>query len=678
MGQIVVSGMPLVVRDVARSPLFAQWSELKTEDAAAVRSFVGVPIKGENRTIGTITIERVGSQSSPGTLDEDVRYLTMIANLVGQTVALQTMVERDRERLMAERNRLEQELEERNAAKHEGISWIIGESRAIREVTEKVQLVARCNLPVLLCGESGTGKELFARAIHEYSPRKEQPYIRLNCAALSESVLESELFGHDKGAFTGAIGMRKGRFEMADGGTLFLDEIGEISTTFQAKLLRVLQEGEFERVGGNHTIKVDVRLVTATNRNLEAAVISGDFRSDLYYRISVVPIFLPALRERREDIPLLAREFLKRFNKEHGVSLSISPRAMEALTACDFPGNVRELESCVRRTAALTKNPVLQAEDFELSNKSSSEAMGKSMSGRGATAQGARSFRLAESNGAERCAAGPGIAESGGGALRGGCRRRRLQRAGAAGGCHGAGRMGAGQGGPAAQPDAAADGLRAAQAGHRDQAVLSVLRVGNDLGEGPHNSSRFPRRLKPHRKLVAYGGTKVPPFQNGGFFRDSLAEPVRIACRTVEARGGLEGFELAAQRGLARAGQERGHLGFGQRLEGADRGEGLVQDLHGVHAEDDDGDRLREREMQRLDGAHRVALQDAGRSWSSWPARLCPARWATGMTCLSNERKCASITLTGICTVSKWKLCCFAISNMRRWMAGSLWPVKPM
>jgi len=411
VGQIVVSGMPLVVRDVARSPLFAEWSELKAEDAAVVRSFVGVPIKGESRTIGTITIERVGSQSSPGTLDEDVRYLTMIANLVGQTVALQTMVERDRERLMEERNRLEQELEQKNAAKHEGISWIIGKSAAILEVTEKVQLVARCNLPVLLCGESGTGKELFARAIHEYSPRKEMPYIRLNCAALSESVLESELFGHDKGAFTGAIGMRKGRFEMADGGTLFLDEIGEISTTFQAKLLRVLQEGEFERVGGNHTIKVDVRLVTATNRNLEAAVIAGDFRSDLYYRISVVPIFLPALRERREDIPLLAREFVKRFNKEHGVSLSISPRAMEVLTACEFPGNVRELESCVRRTAALTKNPVLQAEDFELSSKSSSAAMNKSMSRARAASEGSRSHPVAELTEAERAAAVPGNGE---------------------------------------------------------------------------------------------------------------------------------------------------------------------------------------------------------------------------------------------------------------------------
>jgi Nif-specific regulatory protein len=369
IGQIVVSGMPLVVRNLSQSPLFADWSELRNEGPTVVRSFVGVPIKGENRTVGTLTIERVGSQSSPSTLDEDVRYLTMIANLVGQTVALQTMMERDRERLMADRNRLELELEQ-HAVRPEGIAWIIGESAAIREVTEKVQTVARCNLPVLLCGESGTGKELFARAIHEYSPRKEMPYIRLNCAALSETVLESEIFGHDKGAFTGAIGMRKGRFEMADGGTLFLDEIGEISPTFQAKLLRVLQEGEFERVGGTRTIKVDVRLVTATNRNLEAAVISGDFRSDLYYRISVVPIFLPALRERKEDIALLAREFLKRFNKEHGVALSLSAGAMEKLSAYDFPGNVRELESCIRRTAALTKNPVLQAEDFELSGES--------------------------------------------------------------------------------------------------------------------------------------------------------------------------------------------------------------------------------------------------------------------------------------------------------------------
>jgi len=370
LGQIVVSGMPLVVRNIAESPLFSDWSELNAEESSEHRSFVGVPIKGEHRTVGVIMIEREGGHSSEHTLDEDVRFLSMVANLVGQTVALQTLVARDRDRLMSERHRLEKELEQRSETKHDGIEWIIGESAAIREVIGKVQQVARCNLPVLLCGESGTGKELFARAIHEYSPRNQEPYVRLNCAALSETVLESELFGHERGAFTGAVGLRKGRFELADKGTLFLDEIGEISGAFQAKLLRVLQEGEFERVGGSRTIKVDVRLVAATNRNLEQAVLAGQFRSDLYYRISVVPIFLPPLRDRREDVDLLAMSFLERFNKEHGVSLKMSTRAMDALRECDFPGNVRELESCIRRTAALAKNSVIVMEDLACSNGS--------------------------------------------------------------------------------------------------------------------------------------------------------------------------------------------------------------------------------------------------------------------------------------------------------------------
>ena len=380
VGQIVVSGMPLIVRDIAASPLFADWSELNSGDPSSPRSFVGVPIKGESRTIGTIMIERSNGNSSPHTLDEDVRFLTMVANLVGQTVALQTLIAKDRERLMADHFRLEKELEQHSKSRSEGIDWIIGESAAIRDVVEKIQQVARCNLPVLLCGETGTGKELFARAIHEYSPRSQKPYIKLNCAALSETVLESELFGHERGAFTGAVGLRKGRFEMADGGTLFLDEIGEISAAFQAKLLRVLQEGEFERVGGSRTLKVDVRLVAATNRNLEAAVLAGQFRSDLYYRISVVPIFLPPLRERREDVAMLAVEFLRRFNQEHDVSLTLSNRALDVLRACDFPGNVRELESCVRRTAALARSSTITAEDFACSNGSClSLMMGKSM-----------------------------------------------------------------------------------------------------------------------------------------------------------------------------------------------------------------------------------------------------------------------------------------------------------
>jgi Nif-specific regulatory protein len=177
-------------------------------------------------------------------------------------------------------------------------------------------------------------------------------------------VLESELFGHERGAFTGAAGLRKGRFELADGGTLFLDEIGEISGSFQAKLLRVLQEGEFERVGGSTTLKTDIRLVTATNKNLEYAVSSGEFRADLYYRISVVPIFLPPLRERQTDIPLLAHEFLDRFNTEHGTSLDLAADALPVLTVCQFPGNVRELENCIRRTATLAAGNVIHADDF--------------------------------------------------------------------------------------------------------------------------------------------------------------------------------------------------------------------------------------------------------------------------------------------------------------------------
>ncbi len=382
VGQIVVSGMPLVVRNIAESPLFTDWTELKSGDPSAVRSFVGVPIKGDGRTVGILMIERLDGNSAPHALDEDARFLTMVANLVGQTVALQTLVARDRERLMSERYRLEKELEQRTETepREEGIDWILGESPAIREVVKKIQLVSRCNLPVLLCGESGTGKELFARAIHECSPRKHKAHIRLNCAALSESVLESELFGHERGAFTGAVAMRKGRFELADGGTLFLDEIGEISPAFQAKLLRVLQEGEFERVGGSHTIKVDVRVVAATNKQLEEAVLAGTFRSDLYYRISVVPIFLPPLRERSEDVVLLAREFLRRFNKEQGASVAFSQRAMEVLVSCEFPGNVRELESCVRRTAALAKSSTITPADFACSDGSClSMVLGKSM-----------------------------------------------------------------------------------------------------------------------------------------------------------------------------------------------------------------------------------------------------------------------------------------------------------
>ena len=306
IGQIVATKMPVVIEDVAKNVLFSEWYAAERDPSDCRISFIGVPIKERDKVIGTLTIDRIWDSHANFRLDEDVRFLVMIANLVGQTVRLHNVIGRDRERLMDEQRRLEKELSDTALAEREvKVRGVVGQSKAIRSVMDKIKIVARSNTTVLLRGESGTGKELFAHATHELSPRKKSPFIKLNCAALPESMLKSELFGHEKGSFTGAINQRKGRFELADKGTLFLDEIGEISPSFQAKLLRVLQEGEFERVGGTRTLKVDVRFVFATNKNLEEAVARGEFRSDLYYRINVVSILLPPLRERADDINLL-------------------------------------------------------------------------------------------------------------------------------------------------------------------------------------------------------------------------------------------------------------------------------------------------------------------------------------------------------------------------------------
>ncbi len=368
IGQIVASAVPLVVENIAAHPLFSA-SDVAALGAlgAAPISFIGVPIRIGTRVVGTLSIDRTWDERTSARRDADVRFLVMVANLIGQTVQLHRVVSRDRERLMEESHRLQKELSELKPTRQRrkvGLEGIIGESPAIHALLDKVVAVAKSNTPVLLRGESGTGKELIAKALHDLSPRSKGPFIKLNCAALPESVLESELFGHEKGAFTGAINTRKGRFELADKGTLFLDEIGEISASFQAKLLRVLQEQEFERVGGNTTIKVNVRLVAATNRNLEDAVARNEFRADLYYRISVVPILLPPLRDRPSDIPLLANEFLKRFNKENERALALDRGAIDVLMACCFPGNVRELENCVRRTATLAQGEAIVANDF--------------------------------------------------------------------------------------------------------------------------------------------------------------------------------------------------------------------------------------------------------------------------------------------------------------------------
>ena len=370
VGQIIATKMPLVVENVATSPLFkgSDLSEWGPKDGQAF-SLIGVPIKDGDTVVGTLTVDRVFSAQSSVRFDHDVRFLAMVANLVGQTLRLHKLIARDRERLMQEKARLQKgDRVSHSEGKIEGINGIVGKSPAVRAVIDKIRIVAKAKSTVLLRGESGTGKELFAAAIHNLSPRHSKPFIKLNCAALSESVLESELFGHERGAFTGAANLRKGRFELANGGTLFLDEIGEITPSFQAKLLRVLQEGEFERVGGTRTMNVDVRLVCATNRNLEEAVQKGNFRADLYYRISVVPIFLPPLRDREDDLKLLANEFLRRFNAEQGSNLTFSSSAIDILTECGFPGNIRELENCVYRTATLARGEAIIDKDFSCQN----------------------------------------------------------------------------------------------------------------------------------------------------------------------------------------------------------------------------------------------------------------------------------------------------------------------
>lgn len=233
---------------------------------------------------------------------------------------------------------------------------LVGQSQRMVDVYKSVLKVSQSKATVLLRGESGTGKELIARAIHYNSPRAKQPFIKLNCAALPETLLESELFGHEKGAFTGAGELRRGRFELADSGTLFLDEIGDMPPMIQVKLLRVLQETSFERLGGDKTIEVDVRLIAATHRNLEAAMKEGAFREDLYWRLNVVPIFLPPLRERKGDIPFLIEHFLGRFNKENHKEVEISPEMINLMMDYDWPGNVRELENCIERLVVLAEN----------------------------------------------------------------------------------------------------------------------------------------------------------------------------------------------------------------------------------------------------------------------------------------------------------------------------------
>ncbi|MGE0082192.1 MAG: nif-specific transcriptional activator NifA [Thiohalomonadaceae bacterium] len=351
IGTISQLGRRLVVRRIAEEPRFL--GRLGIHDPEL--PFIGVPIQLGDDTLGVLAAQP--AQPNDDLLEERADFLEMVANLIAQTVRLAGEVARERRHLTDERDRLRTVVRSRY-----GFDNMVGHTAAMRRVFEQIEQVAKWNTTVLIRGESGTGKELAAHAIHYNSPRATGPFIRLNCAALPDNLLESELFGHEKGAFTGAITQRKGRFEQADGGTLFLDEIGEISPNFQAKLLRVLQEGEFERVGGTRTLRVDVRIIAATNRDLEALVEEGKFREDLYYRLNVMPIFVPSLRNRAEDIPDLARFLVEKIGNRHGRSLAITDSALRALMRYDWPGNVRELENCLERAAVMSANGVIDAD----------------------------------------------------------------------------------------------------------------------------------------------------------------------------------------------------------------------------------------------------------------------------------------------------------------------------
>ena len=368
--QVLATKTPLVVENALASPLFrdSAFSAWRARDDRPFSLF-GVPIKHGDDIVGVITVERVFKKAATMRFDRDIRFLTMVARLVSQTLRLQKLATLVREASVPANARLPEKARPRSSKPNDrALKEIVGESPAMRAVVKKIQIVARSRATVLLRGETGTGKELFAAAIHSLSTRHAKPFIKLNCAALPETTLESELFGHERGAFTGAIAMRKGRFELADGGTLFLDEIGDISMSFQARLVRVLEEGEITRVGGTRHIKVDVRFICATNRNLEDLVKLGLFRPDLYYRINVAQILAPSLRERKGDLMRLANEFLRRFNAEQKSNLTIAPTAIPVLKRCKFPGNIRELQNCICRAATMAQGDQIDACDFACQN----------------------------------------------------------------------------------------------------------------------------------------------------------------------------------------------------------------------------------------------------------------------------------------------------------------------
>jgi Nif-specific regulatory protein len=355
-GTVVQTGKEIIVPDISRDPRFVHKTGARKSTQGRPVAFFCVPIKLEGKTIGALSVDRRAGSS--GDFERYIRLLNIISTMIAQAVKLNKLVESERKQLHDENVRLRQELKKRF-----NVHNMVGSSNAMKQLYRLIEQVADSNATVLVRGESGTGKDLVAHAIHYSSPRADKPFIKVNCTALPETLLESELFGHEKGAFTGATERKTGRFERAHGGTIFLDEIGDFPVNLQVKLLRVIQFKEFERLGGTETIRTNVRIIVATNKNLEQQITDGVFREDLYYRINVFPIYMPPLRERKDDIMQLADHFLEKFAAENSKHITrISTPAIEMLTSYHWPGNIRELENCIERAVLLCDGEVIRSE----------------------------------------------------------------------------------------------------------------------------------------------------------------------------------------------------------------------------------------------------------------------------------------------------------------------------
>ncbi|MCU0557774.1 MAG: nif-specific transcriptional activator NifA [Desulfobacterales bacterium] len=354
-GRVIQSGKAVAVPKISEEPLFLDRTASRRNSIEKEVSFICVPIKKSSQVVGALCIDKAFDETY--SLEEGKKLLMVVAAMVASHVINLETIRMEKEHLREENRRLREEIKNKYR-----VTNIIGNSNKMREVFQMISQVSKSNATVLVRGESGTGKELVANSIHYNSLRSKRPFVKVNCAALPANLIESELFGHEQGAFTGAIKQKLGKFEMANKGTIFLDEIGSIDLDVQAKLLRVLQEKEFERVGGHKTISADVRIVAATNKNLEQAVEQETFRGDLYYRLNVFPIYMPPLRERKTDILLLADFFLEKYARENAKEIMrFSTPAIDMMMAYHWPGNVRELENCIERAVLLCEEGVIHS-----------------------------------------------------------------------------------------------------------------------------------------------------------------------------------------------------------------------------------------------------------------------------------------------------------------------------